>query len=285
MGFNKVSVLGVGLIGASLALSLKKHSLCEHISGYGRTKENLIKAKENGIIDSYEADPAKACADADLVIIATPVGSIIPIAEKISHSLKRGATVIDVGSVKGSLLYRIEGIMPEGVHYIGCHPIAGSEKSGLEYASPSLFNDALCIITETEKTDKNALARIIDIWKAIGARIVHMTPEEHDRIYGLVSHFPHIAVFTLVNTVADADPECIKYAGKGFTDTTRIAMSSPALWRDICLMNKNNILELIERFKINLDELGSRLKSEDAEGIEETFRKAKSLREKIDIDS
>lgn len=279
MKFNKAAILGVGLIGASFARALKKRSLCSHVRGYGRTEKNLIRAKEEGIIDSYDTDPVRTCDGADLVVFATPVGIFATLSEEVSGALKEGAMVIDVGSMKGSVAYRMEEIIPG---FVGCHPIAGSERSGIDASNADLFEGALCIITRTEKTDSAALDNASALWRALGSRVVFMSPEEHDRIYGLVSHFAHLAAYALVNTAADADKDSLDYAGRGFRDMTRIAMSSPALWRDICFMNKQNVLESIEAYTAQLQRMARHIREGDAEGLEKAFDKARALRKDID---
>lgn len=279
--FNKITILGVGLIGASFALAMKKRGLCSHIAGYGRREDNLKKAMEMKIIDSFEVDASKACADSDLVLFAIPVGQFTDTAKKINSSFKKGAIVTDVGSVKGKLVRDMEALMPEGVSFVGGHPIAGSDRTGIDSATADLFAGARCILTPTEKTGKTVLKKITALWESIGAIVSTLNTDEHDRIYAAVSHLPHIIAYAIVNTVADINKSYLKFAGQGFKDTTRIAASSPELWRDISLMNRENILEFIELFKKNLDSLGGCLKKSDSEAIEKEFKKAKALREDV----
>lgn len=279
--FNKVTILGVGLIGASFALALKKRGLCSHITGCGRTENNLKKAVEMKIIDSFEIDASKACVGSDLVLFAVPVGQFTETAKKINGSFKKGAIVTDAGSVKGKLVRDMEALMPEGVSFVGGHPIAGSDRTGIDTATADLFSGARCILTPTAKTDKAALKKISELWESLGAKVSTLDADEHDRIYAAVSHLPHIIAYAIVNTVADINSSYLGYAGNGFKDTTRIAASSPELWRDISLMNRENILEFIEVFKKNLDGLSSRLKKSDSEAIENEFKKAKALREDV----
>lgn len=279
--FNKVTILGVGLIGASFALAMKKRGLCNHIAGYGRRENNLRKAMDMKIIDSFEVDASKACADSDLVLFAIPVGCFTETARKINGSFKKGSIVTDVGSVKGKLVRDMEALMPEGVSFVGGHPIAGSDRTGIATAAADLFSGARCILTPTEKTDKAALKKITALWKSLGAAVSAMDAEKHDRIYAAVSHLPHIIASAIVNTVADIDSSYLKFAGQGFKDTTRIAASSPELWRDISLMNRENILEFVKLFKKNLDSLSNCLNKSDSECIEKKFKKARTLREDV----
>jgi len=279
--FNKITIIGVGLIGSSFALAMKKYKLCKHITGYGRSSENLKKAKDKAIIDSFELDPAKACVSSDLILFATPVGSFIDIVKRIGSSLHRGSIVTDVGSVKGKLVRDMEALMPEGVYFIGGHPVAGSDRSGIDTAEADIFNGAKCIITPTDSTDKIALEKVIALWKTFGSIVKLVNPDEHDRIYASVSHMPHLLAYLIVNTIADIDSSYLKFSGQGFIDTTRIASSSPELWRDICILNKDNLLESIEIFKKNLDRVSQYLRANDSESLERDFKKAWALREGI----
>ena len=280
--FERVTILGVGLIGASCALALKKHGLCREVIGYGRREEILQRAKEKKIIDSFELDPAKACTRSDLVLFATPVGIFLDIAKKIRNTLKSNAIVTDVGSVKGKLVHDMEALMPDGVFFVGGHPIAGSDRSGIDTAEAEIFNGAKCIITPTEHTDKNALEKITALWNAFGSVVKIIDPDEHDRIYAAVSHLPHLIAYEIVNTVADIDSSFLIFSGQGFKDTTRIASSHPELWRDICILNKDNLLEYVEIFKKNLDRVCQYLRAYDAESLERDFKKARTLREGIE---
>ena len=279
--FNRITILGVGLLGASFALSLKKNRLCGTITGCGRNRENLRQAKDRSIIDSFETDPAAACRDSDLVVLSTPVGSFLELTKAIGPALKRGAILTDVGSVKGALVRDIEKIMPKDVYYIGGHPIAGSDRSGIDTADAGLFRDAKCIITPTESSSPSALDKIRDLWKAIGSEIIMLSPEEHDRIYAAVSHLPHLLAYALVNTVAEMDGSYLAFSGKGFMDATRIASSSEELWNDICLLNRDNLVEVIAVFQKNLDMLTRYLKDGDADSLKHAFRKARTLRETL----
>jgi prephenate dehydrogenase len=277
--FEKITVLGVGLIGASFALAMKKKGFCLHVSGFGRSRENLEKAMARGIIDSFDTDPAAACRDSDLVLFSTPVGSFLDIARRSSSAFKEGSIVTDAGSVKGNLVSEMEKIMPDGVHFIGGHPIAGSDRSGIESAHEGLFLDARCIVTPTPRSDKAALKKVSDLWTALGAKVITMEPGEHDRIYAAVSHLPHVIAYSLVSMVAGIDPSYLEFSGQGFRDMTRIAASSQELWRDVCMLNRENLVEMISVFQKNLDSLSRYLRASDADSLEREFGKARTLRE------
>jgi prephenate dehydrogenase len=276
-----VTILGVGLIGASFALALKKHGLCHSIVGYGRNPQNLQRAKDKKIIDSFDLDPANASREADLIVFAAPVGIFTQLAEHIKGSLKKNALVTDVGSVKGKLVHDMEKIMPKTVSFVGGHPIAGSDRSGSDKSSAEIFHGAKCIITPTLNTKPKGLQTVIDIWKLFGSRLEVIDPDEHDKIYALISHLPHLIAYEIVNAVADIDSAYLRFSGQGFKDTTRIASSAPELWRDICLLNTGNLLECIEIFKKNLDRVSQYLRAKDSESLEKDFEKARTLRESI----
>jgi prephenate dehydrogenase len=282
--FDRVTVLGVGLIGASLALALKRHKLCGHICGFGRKEANLSKAKETGVIDSFFLDPARATDGSQLVVFSLPVGLFIETAKEIKTSLISGAVVTDVGSVKGGLVRRMEETFSGRAAFVGCHPIAGSEKSGIDTADADLFLGRKCIVTETEKTESSALNRIVDLWQSIGAKVEKMDPEEHDRVFGAVSHLPHVIAYEIMKTVNEIDSSYLGYAGRGFADITRIASSSPELWRDICLLNRENLVAFIEVFIERLKQVKSDIASGKAGVLKEEFEKAKSLRDGIGQD-
>ena len=281
MHFHKVAILGVGLIGASFALAMKKNNLCTSITGFGRQRENLQRALEMGIIDSFEQDASDACREADLIVYATPVGSFLDIARQTVSSYKKGVLVTDVGSVKGTLVREMENLMPEGISFVGGHPIAGSDRSGIDSASADLFSSAKCILTPTAKTDKESLSAVTNIWETFGSVVKLIGAEEHDRMYAAVSHLPHFIAYEIVNTVADIDSSYLNFSGKGFLDTTRIASSHPELWRDICILNRENLLEVIEVFQQNLKRVSQYLSAHDSEALEEDFKRARKLREGI----
>ncbi|MFI5295687.1 MAG: prephenate dehydrogenase [Thermodesulfovibrionales bacterium] len=279
--FDKITVLGVGQIGASFALAIRNKGLCRHIAGSGRHENNLLRAKEMGIIDSYDLDPAAACTASELVLLSAPVGAFPDLVRRCSASLKRGAIITDAGSVKGSLVRDIERLLPAHVRYIGGHPIAGSDRSGIDSSSADLFKNAKCIVTPTENSDAAALNIVTDIWKSLGSQVITMDPAAHDRIYGAVSHLPHVIAYALMNTVSDIDPAYLEFCGQGFKDTTRIASSSPEMWRDICLFNRENLIEMLLVFQKKLELFGRYLEASDSVSIEKEFKKARDLRDGI----
>ncbi|MDA8155203.1 MAG: prephenate dehydrogenase/arogenate dehydrogenase family protein [Actinomycetota bacterium] len=277
--FEKTAILGVGLLGGSLALALRKKQLSKRISGYGRTEGNLKKALRAGMIDEYHMDPRKAVKGADLVVLATPVGMFRDLASEIKDAVEEGSIQTDVGSVKGALVNELESILP---NFIGSHPISGGERPGVDNAVDGLFEGVRCIVTVTNAADKNALERMELMWRALGGNVELMDPDKHDMIYALMSHLPHVLAYSLVNTVGSMDGKSIKYAGQGFKDTTRIALSSPEVWRDICLLNGKHVISSIKAFRQELDKIEDAIAKKNPAALEAEFGRSRTLREKID---
>jgi prephenate dehydrogenase len=279
--FNKVTVIGVGLIGGSLARLLKARNLAGEIHGAGRSRETLERAIRLGVIDHMGQSSVQAVEQADLVVLATPVGTFEPIVREIGPHLKKGAILTDVGSVKGVLVRRLEGLLPEGVRYVPAHPIAGREKHGVDAASEDLFRGARCIVTPTERTEGRALEAVVSLWKTAGMEVIMMAPDRHDHVFAAVSHLPHAAAYAMVNTVveySEGTENYISFSGAGFRDFTRIAASSPEMWRDICLLNGKDIVELIEQYQFSLNKIKKAIKHRDGRKLEQLFRAASDIR-------
>ena len=285
--FTQVTIVGVGLIGGSLGMILKRKSLADRVVGVGRRVENLKKAVELGAIDRYVVDSTEGVREADLVVLATPVDTYDRHLKEWASCLKVGAIVTDVGSVKGKLVELAESAVPRGVHFVGVHPIAGKEQTGVVAATPQLFTGARCIVTPTATTDPAALERVRALWRETGSDLLEMDPHEHDKILGAVSHLPHVAAFALINTLIDLRNHIIPsldlagHSGGGLRDTTRIAASSPEMWRDIFLWNRDNIVRWIEAYEQSLARLKQLIKLGDAAGIEKELERAKQEREKF----
>lgn len=282
MDFKKVAIIGVGLIGGSFALSLKKSGFKGRIMGIGRRKENLIMAKERWIIDEYSTQPSEGIIDADLILLSTPLGEFQKILEDIKGNIKRGAIVTDVGSVKAEVVRELEPLIPEGVSFVGTHPIAGRETSGIDDASAELFRGARCIITPTENTDRWALERIIELWNGFDCSTILMSPEEHDWIFGCVSHMPHVIAYTLINTIMDLDKDMLPHSGPSLRDMTRIALSPPQLWQEICSYNRENILKSLEHFMASLLHIKGLIEESNWDALKEEFGKAQSGRSRLE---
>ena len=279
--FNKVTIIGVGLIGGSLAKVLKAGNLAHEITGAGRSRETLDLALRLGVIDRVVETLSQAVREADLVVLASPVGAFERIVAEIVPGLKKGAILTDVGSVKGELVRNVETLLPSGVHFVPGHPIAGKEKHGVAEASETLFKGAKCILTPTSGTEVKALEQITEMWRAAGAQVVLMDADAHDHIFAAVSHLPHAASFAMVSTVAgfSAGPDnYIHFSGAGFRDFTRIAASSPEMWRDICLLNGKNLIEMIEHYQSALDGIKDAIGRNDASTLDKLFQSASKLR-------
>ena len=280
--FQKVTIIGVGLLGASLAKACKGRGLVDEITGYGRNCENLRKAKDLKIIDHYSGDLSEAVSDADLVVLCTPVSTIVPLIQSLVSQVQPGTIITDVGSVKESVVHSADKLMPEGIFFVGSHPIAGGENSGLESSTASLYQDAKCIVTPTEKTDTTALKKISALWHALGMNVVSLSAEEHDFIFGAVSHLPHIVAYALMNTLGGLKTpnnlEVTGFSGAGLRDITRIASSDPVMWRDICLSNRNHSLSLINRFQNKLEEIRNTIERGDGQELEKEFVAANKYR-------
>lgn len=280
--FGKMTIIGVGLLGASLAKACKERDLVEEIVGYGRNRENLEKARALKIIDHCPADLAEAVKDADLIVLCTPVTTIIPLIQNMIARIQPGALITDVGSVKEPIVKEAEKLVPKGVFFVGSHPIAGGENSGLEASTANLYQGAKCIVTPTDKTNNSALEKISALWQAVGMQIINLSAEEHDFVFGAVSHLPHIVVYALMNTLGSLrtqdNREVTAFSGAGLKDITRIASSDPVMWRDICLSNRNHSLDLIDRFQNKLDEIRSTIEKGDGQALKEEFIAANKYR-------
>jgi prephenate dehydrogenase len=285
--FKQVAIVGVGLIGGSVGMVLKRRGLAGSVIGIGRRIENLKTAVELGAIDRYVSDAREGVTGADLVVLATPVDTYERHLKDWGGCLASGAIVSDVGSVKGPLVVQAEGLMPPGVHFVGAHPIAGREKTGVAAGSADLFKGARCILTPTQRTDRQALQTVRELWEAAGSTVVTMDPFLHDRVLGAVSHLPHVAAFSLINALIDVrerttpELDLLAYAGGGLRDTTRIAASSPEMWRDIFLWNRDNIVSLIEAYEGRLRLLKQLIQAGDGPGLEKELERAKQAREKL----
>jgi len=279
--FKNVTIIGVGLIGGSLAKVLKDKGIAGSITGTGRSRETLELALRIGVIDYLGKGPKHAVENADLVVLASPVGSFEAVIREVGPSLKKGAILTDVGSVKGSLVALIENHIPNGVHYVPGHPIAGKEKFGVAESTETLFRGAKCILTPTARTDKQALEAIKDLWTAAGANVMVMDPDMHDKIFAAVSHMPHVAAFAMMCAVAELNTgteDYIEYSGAGFKDFTRIAGSSPEIWRDICLMNRENIIKMLDRYLFSLNRFKRELIAGDGIKLEKNLKLASDIR-------
>ena len=270
--FNKVAIIGTGLIGGSMALAIKKKCLAHQIIGVSRHKNTLIWGKKSRVIDKGSQD-LSIIADADLVVLATPVNTILKLADIILKFIRKDSIVTDVGSTKCEIVSKLSKIFP---NYVGSHPLAGSEKRGLVNASTDIFKNSLCILTPAKNTNPKALKKIKNLWNALGAKVVILSPDTHDRILSFVSHLPHVIAFSLIDIVPD---KYLKFGATGLKDTTRIALSDSRLWVDILLSNRGNMLESIEHFENNLSRIKSAINKRDERTLIKILKRAKGKRE------
>ncbi|MSO73346.1 MAG: prephenate/arogenate dehydrogenase family protein [Rhodospirillaceae bacterium] len=280
--FDRVAFIGIGLIGASMALAMRRAGLARSIVGCARRPKTRKTALSLGVVDEATADYADAVTGADLVVIATPVGTNGMIAKAISAHLKPGAIVTDVGSVKQAVVDAVAPHIPKGVHFVPAHPIAGTEHSGPEAGFAELFDRRWTILTPLPRTSPKATAKIADMWRKMGANVANMQPEHHDMVLAITSHLPHLIAYTIVGTAADLGgdlkQEVIKYSASGFRDFTRIAASDPIMWRDIFLNNRDAVLEILQRFTEDLTAMQRVIRKADAKALEESFTRTRAIR-------
>ncbi len=281
---ERLAIIGVGLIGGSLARTLREQGEVGEIVGIGRGEANLTRAVELGVIDRFTADPCAGVKGADLVFIATPVTSIAGLVARIAPCLAAGCVVTDGGSVKGEIVTACEPLMPAGTFFVGGHPIAGTERSGVEASFVTLYQGKRCIITPSATTDPAALQKVIRMWELAGSSVVLMDAAKHDRVVAAISHLPHMVAYSLVNAVEGYNgcgEGILKYSAGGFRDFTRIASSDPVMWRDIALMNRQGILEMMDFFSGYFTELRTLVEQGDGAGLEAFFAKSKESRDAI----
>ncbi len=295
--FERIAIIGIGLIGSSLARAVRRDGLAGDVAGCARTAATRDTALELGIVDSAHADPAEAVRDADLVVICTPLGTYADIAARIGPRLMPGAILSDVGSVKQSVIRDLSPHLPDGAHLVPGHPVAGTEHSGPRAGFAALFEGRWCILTPPPGTDRAAVDRVAALWRAVGMTIEIMDPQHHDRVLAITSHLPHLIAYTIVGTVIDLEDqlrnqaddggdainrtEVIKYSAGGFRDFTRIAASDPVFWRDVFLNNREAVLEMLGRFSEDLAALQRAIRWGEGERLEDLFIRTRAIRRDI----
>ena len=280
--FEKTALIGIGLIGSSLARALRAKGLSRRIAIASRRAETLAKAEELGLGDSYHLDPGAAAADADLIMLCAPVGAFAAIAENLAGKLKPGAIVSDVGSVKQAVFEDVGPFIPKGVHFIPGHPVAGTEYSGPEAGFAELFEDRWCILTPAPDSDQAVIDKMISLWQSCGSMVEVMDAEHHDKVLAITSHLPHLIAYTIVGTAADLEDgeraEVVKYSAGGFRDFTRIAASDPVMWRDVFLKNRASVLEMLQRFSEDLTALQRAIRWGEGDTLEGLFHRTRLIR-------
>ena len=283
--FNRVALIGIGLIGSSISHALRRGGLAREIVGHARSEATRATALKLGLVARAFATAREAAADADLVILCSPVGVYGAIAQEIAPHLAKGAIVTDVGSVKAAVVRDVAPHLPEGVHFVPGHPIAGTEYSGPESGFATLFDNRWCVLTPPPGTDDTATAKLKTLWEAMGSNVEIMTPEHHDMVLAITSHVPHLIAFNIVNTAAHlgrvTDSEVIKFSAGGFRDFTRIAASDPTMWRDVFLNNSEAVIEMLGRFTEDLLHLQRAIRYGDGETLFRQFEEARGIRKGV----
>ncbi|WP_417316791.1 prephenate/arogenate dehydrogenase family protein [Emcibacter sp.] len=283
--FKQVTIIGFGLIGSSVARALRENGVCENIVACDASPDCLAKVEKLKLADKCVSDAAKAVNGSELVILATPVGTYGDIGKAIAASLEFGAIVTDVGSVKGCVLKALKAVLPEHVHLIPGHPVAGTEQSGPEAGFASLFAGRWAILTPPQDADPTAVEKLKRMWEAFGSKVEIMTPEHHDLVLAITSHIPHLIAYNIVGTAHDlegvTDSEVIKFSAGGFRDFTRIAASDPTMWRDVFLNNKEAVLEMLGRFSEDLTALQRAIRWGDGDTLFDLFSHTRQVRKQI----
>lgn len=283
--FNRLALIGVGLIGSSIARAARAQGVVSSIVATARSAQTRQRVAELGLADRVVDTNIAAVKDADLVIVCIPVGASGAVAKEIGPHLKPGAIISDVGSVKGSVLRDMAPHLPAGVHFVPAHPVAGTEYSGPDAGFAELFVNKWCILTPPENVDKSAVERLAAFWRALGANVETMTAEHHDLVLAVTSHLPHLIAYTIVGTASElrevTRSEVLKFSAGGFRDFTRIASSDPIMWRDIFLANKDAVLEMLGRFSEDISELTRAIRRDDGQTLFDIFSERRAIRKGI----
>lgn len=277
---NKITIIGVGLIGGSLALALKERNLAKAVFGYGRDQTRLEEAQKSNVIDAFSTNIKEAIDEANIVVIATPVGTFKDILDQIEPLISSNVIITDVGSTKSDIVNIVNDVLRDkSSYFIPAHPIAGKERSGFEVSDSKLYDGKKVIITPQETNSPESIDVIDQMWKNVGADVDFMSAESHDNLLGMTSHLPHMLAFSLVNYLVDQNPNASIYAGGGFKDFSRIASGDAVMWRDICLQNKNQIMNHLKGYQSTLDDLLEAINDEDSEKLGQLFTTAKKTRD------
>ncbi len=283
--FRRVAVIGMGLIGGSLALAMRRHGLAGRLVGGDHNPDHVAQARALGLVDEASSDLAAAVRDCDLIVLATPVGTFADLAALIAPQCAPGAIVTDVGSVKELVVREVGSRLLPGVHLVPAHPIAGTEHSGPTAGFAELFEGRWCILTPTADADPEAVARIESLWRQVGSMVEIMTAEHHDRVLAITSHLPHLIAYTIVDTAVGLEEstqsEVIKFSASGFRDFTRIAASDPIMWRDIFLNNREAVLDILQRFTEDLTALQRAIRRGEGDTLQDVFTRTRRIRRSI----
>ncbi len=283
--FDKIAIIGLGLIGSSMARTIQRDHLARALVGYDIAEDVRARASELSFCDEIASTPETAVTGADLVVLAVPVGATAAAIEDVAPSLAEGAIVTEVGSVKAAVIGQVLPALPPRVTFVPGHPIAGTEHSGPDAGFAELFEERWCILTPCERSTQEAVEKVASLWRALGSEVETMTPEHHDMVLAITSHIPHLIAYNIVGTTADlekvTESEVIKFSAGGFRDFTRIAASDPVMWRDVFLNNKEAVLEMLSRFSEDLAALQRMIRWDDREALLELFTRTRAIRRGI----
>jgi cyclohexadieny/prephenate dehydrogenase len=283
--FRRIALIGLGLIGSSLARAVKKHGLAGRVAGHARTQRTRERSLELGFLDSVHEDVGGAVREADLVVVCTPIGTYAEIGAAMGPHLAPGAIVTDVGSVKQAVIRDLGPHIPEGVHFVPGHPVAGTEHSGPDSGFAALFEGRWAILTPPPGTDAKAVERVAELWRRCGSQIEIMESGHHDQVLAITSHLPHLIAYTIVGTATDLEEstrkEVIRFSASGFRDFTRIAASDPIMWRDVFLNNREAVLEMLGRFNEDLTALQRAIRWGEGDKLEDLFTRTRAIRRGI----
>lgn len=276
LSFDTIAIVGVGLLGGSIGAAAKANQLARKVVGIGRNQRRLDAAQSAGLVDSVSTD--FEVRDADLIIVCTPVDLISDIVRAAATAAKPGTLITDVGSIKSNICRNLDGSLPEGVTFIGSHPIAGSEKQGYEHADAALFNESVCVITPHASTPEDEVRRLTTCWQTLGATVVELSPDEHDQALAATSHLPHVVAAALSGSLNETNRQ---FAASGFRDTTRIAAGNPELWSAILLNNGAAVLDSLDTFSVQLASLRHAIENREGETLQNLLRNAKTNRDEL----
>ena len=283
--FEKVCIVGLGLIGGSIGLAIKRSNISNQITGYARSNSTLERAIELGLVDSVKDNLKDAVNNSDLVILATPLSTFRELVEEMSPFLKKGCIITDTGSAKLTVIEDLKDILPNGVEFVPGHPIAGTEESGPDAGFAELFDNRWCILTPTEDNSSNAVDLVKGFWESIGSKVEIMDPMHHDKVLAITSHIPHLIAFNIVGTANNlanvTEKEVVKYSAGGFRDFTRIAASDPKMWSDIFTYNSDAVLEMLDLFSNDLAKLKAAVIKKDSDLLFSNFEKTREVRKNI----
>jgi cyclohexadieny/prephenate dehydrogenase len=278
---RKLTIIGPGLLGGSIGMAARNRKLAARVAVWARRPEAADQARQSGAADEISSDLREVVTNAELVVLATPIGVMRDLAEQMKPALEKNCVVTDVGSVKYPVVVALTDVLAGHAQFVGSHPMAGSEQSGIEAARADLFERAVCILTPTDDTDKTAVQRVHDFWKSIGCTVWTISPQVHDEVIARVSHLPHVLAAALVNTVCAESAQRLRFVGPGFRDSTRVAAGPPPMWTEICIENRHELARALDEFIEELQKFRAALENADAVELQTLLKRAKHFRDEL----